>query len=134
MRMPVCSLASLSGLRIQHCHERWYRSQTQFGSHVAVAVAVSCSSDLTPHLETSIYLGYSLKKQKKKRKKERKRETNKPEHTYTSLESTFKCTTLWSFQFCLHFYLCLRPTLTTIILRYKYNKTCRSYVLKTAQC
>ena len=40
MRMQVPSLASasLSGLRIQHCGELWYRSQKQLGSHVAVAV------------------------------------------------------------------------------------------------
>ena len=27
MRLWVRSLASLSGLRIQHCHELWYKSQ-----------------------------------------------------------------------------------------------------------
>ena len=32
------SLASLSGLRIQHCPELWCRSQTWLGSRVAVAV------------------------------------------------------------------------------------------------
>ena len=39
---------SLSGLRIWHCHEQWCRSQTWFRSQVAVAVAGSCNSDLTP--------------------------------------------------------------------------------------
>ena len=39
MRLRVPSLASLSGLRIQRCHELWCRSQTRLGSHVAVAVA-----------------------------------------------------------------------------------------------
>ena len=39
MRMLVGSLASLSGLRIQRCHELWCRSQTQLGSRTAVAVA-----------------------------------------------------------------------------------------------
>ena len=38
MRMWVQSLALLSGLRILHCRELWYRSQTQLGSQVAVAV------------------------------------------------------------------------------------------------
>ena len=38
MRMQVRSLTSLSGLRIQHCHEPWCRSHTRLGSHVAVAV------------------------------------------------------------------------------------------------
>ena len=36
MRMWVQSLASLSGLRIWHCHELWYRSQTQPRFSVAV--------------------------------------------------------------------------------------------------
>ena len=39
MRLWVCSLASLSGLRIPCCHELWYRLQTRLGSGVAVAVA-----------------------------------------------------------------------------------------------
>ena len=39
MRLRVRSLASLSGLRLQHCHELWYRLQTQLRSSVAVAVA-----------------------------------------------------------------------------------------------
>ena len=34
----VQSLASISGLRIWHCHELWCRSQTQLRSHVAMAV------------------------------------------------------------------------------------------------
>ena len=34
MRTHVPSLASLSGLRIQHCHELWYRLQTQLGSGI----------------------------------------------------------------------------------------------------
>ena len=41
MRMRVQSLASLSGLGIQLCHELWCRWQMQLGSHVAVAVAVA---------------------------------------------------------------------------------------------
>ena len=35
----VPSLALLSGLRIRHCRELWYRLQTWLGSWVAVAVA-----------------------------------------------------------------------------------------------
>ena len=38
MRTQIQSLAPLSGLRIWHCRELWYSSQTQLGSHVAVAV------------------------------------------------------------------------------------------------
>ena len=37
-RIWVQSLALLSGLRIQHFHELWYRSQTRLRSCVAVAV------------------------------------------------------------------------------------------------
>ena len=46
----VQSLALLSGLRIWHCSELWCRSQTQLGSHIAVAVVWdgSCSSKWTP--------------------------------------------------------------------------------------
>ena len=39
MRLRVPSLASLSGLRIRHCHELQHRSQMQLRSGVAVAVA-----------------------------------------------------------------------------------------------
>ena len=38
MRLPVQSLASLSGLRIWSCCELWCRSQTWLGSCVTVAV------------------------------------------------------------------------------------------------
>ena len=38
MVMWVQSLASLSGLRIQHCSELWCRSQMRLGSRIAVAV------------------------------------------------------------------------------------------------
>ena len=39
MRLPVQSLALLRGLRIWFCRELWCRSQTQFRSGIAVAVA-----------------------------------------------------------------------------------------------
>ena len=39
MRLWVRSLASLSGLKIQHCHELWCWLQTRLASHVAVALA-----------------------------------------------------------------------------------------------
>ena len=38
MKIQVRSLASLSGLRIRHCHELWCKSQMRLGSGVAVAV------------------------------------------------------------------------------------------------
>ena len=68
MRLQVCSLASISGLRIQHCYELWYRSWTWLRSGIAVAVvwASSCSSGLTPCLGTSIYCRCGPKKPKKK--------------------------------------------------------------------
>ena len=73
--MQVWSLASLSGLRIRHCHELW----CSIRSHIAVAVAWagSYSYDSTPGLGASICHGYSHKKTtttttKKKRKKEKK--------------------------------------------------------------
>ena len=62
--MLVRSLASLSGLRIGHCHELWCSSKAWLGSSVAVAVveASSCSSDSTPSLGTSICQGFSPNK------------------------------------------------------------------------
>ena len=68
MRMQVQSLASLSGLRIQHFVELWCRLQTRRGSGIAVAVgwAGSDNSDLTPSLGTSICHRCSPKKTKKK--------------------------------------------------------------------
>ena len=41
MKTGVQSLASLTGLRIQHCCELRCRSQTRLGSRLAVAVAVT---------------------------------------------------------------------------------------------
>ena len=68
MRMQVQSLGFLSGLRIRSCHELWYRSQMQLRSGISVAVAKagSCSSNLTPSLETSICHGCSPKQTNKK--------------------------------------------------------------------
>ena len=45
----------------------WCRSKTQLGSGIAVAVAGSCSSDLTPSLRTSICHECGPKKEKKKK-------------------------------------------------------------------
>ena len=67
MRMRVQSLASLSGLRIQHCHKMQQRSKIWLGSCVAVAVAKasSCSSKVTPSLGTSMCCRYGCEKKKK---------------------------------------------------------------------
>ena len=56
----VRSVALLSGLRIQHCHELWCRSQTQLGSCVAVALVEA-------GLGSSICCECSSKKTKKKK-------------------------------------------------------------------
>ena len=67
MRLPVKSLASLSGLRIQRCRELQCRLKTQlsFGVAVAVVQAGSCSSNQTPSLGSSICHGCGPKKQTK---------------------------------------------------------------------
>ena len=86
MRFRVPSLASLSGLRIQHCCELWYRSQTQLGSYVAVAVVQTgnCSSDSIPSLGTSVCLGCSPKmQQQQQQKKVTQKEIQKLSNIFT---------------------------------------------------
>ena len=77
MKMQVPSGASVSGLRIWHCHELWCGLQTWLRSLVAVAVAVavagSCSSDSTPSLGTSICHKSSPRNRKKTKKKKKKK-------------------------------------------------------------
>ena len=67
-RLWVQSLASLSGLRIWSCYELWCRLQLKLRSGIAMAVVYtgSYSSNRTPSLGTSTYLGYSPKKTKNK--------------------------------------------------------------------
>ena len=69
--MKVQFLALLSGLRFQHCHELWCRSQTQLRFCVAVAVAQDGghSSNSTPSLGTSTCRRYNPKRQKDKKKR-----------------------------------------------------------------
>ena len=69
MRMWAQSLASLSRLRIRHCHELQHRSEMGTGSEDAAAVVWVCSysSDSTSSLETSISCECSHKKKKKKK-------------------------------------------------------------------
>ena len=71
MRTWVQSLALLSGVRIPHCSELWWRSQRKLRSGVAVAMAVagSWSSNSTPSPGTYICHRSGPKKQKKKKKK-----------------------------------------------------------------
>ena len=77
MRMQVWSLALLSTLKIWCCRELWHRSQMRLRSCVDVAVAVavagSYSSDVTPSLGASICCGCGTKKKKDKKKKKEKK-------------------------------------------------------------
>jgi len=70
VRLWVWSLALLSGLRIQHCHEPWCRSKMWLGSRIAVTVAEasSCGSDSTPGPENSICCRWGPKKAKQQQK------------------------------------------------------------------
>ena len=67
MRTQIWSLASFSGLKIQHCCELWRRLQARLGSCVSVAVVWvgGYSSDWTPSLGTSTCHGCGPKKDKK---------------------------------------------------------------------
>ena len=75
MRLQVQSLASISGLRIRHCHELWCSSQTwlRSGAAVALAQAGGYSTDWTPSLGTSTCRGCGPKKKKKKRETDNRR-------------------------------------------------------------
>ena len=60
MRMRIRSLASLSGLRIWHCCELWYKLQKWLGSGMAMGVAKAgsrCSFDSAHSLGTSCVSG-----------------------------------------------------------------------------
>jgi len=67
--MQVRSLASISGLRVWHCHEPVGRSQMQLASTIAVAVlqASGFSSDSTSSLGTSMCHKGGPKRRKKKK-------------------------------------------------------------------
>ena len=71
MRLRVCSLASLTGLRIRHCHEPRCMLKMWFGTGVAVAQASGYCSDSTPSLGTSICCRCSPRKDKKKKKEQK---------------------------------------------------------------
>ena len=72
MRLQVQSLASLSGLRIQHRHELWCRSKTRLGSGAlwlwcrpAAVALIRCLAWEPPYAADA-----ALKSQKKKKEKE----------------------------------------------------------------
>ena len=79
MRLWVWSLALLSGLRIWHCCELWWRSQMRLGFCVAVALAWASgySSDLTPSLGTCICGECGPRKDKKKKRKRKEKPCKK---------------------------------------------------------
>ena len=85
LRMQVWSLASLSGLRIQHYCELWCRLQTWLRSRVAVPVVKLAAVALIRTLvwELPYALGAALKsKGKKKKKKEKEKEMNRLEMNF----------------------------------------------------
>ena len=86
MRLRVRSLASLSGLRIQHCRELRCRSQTGLGPCIAVAVVQAGSSAPIQALawEFSYAEGMALKKDKEKKRKKEKRERERDLGTRTA--------------------------------------------------
>jgi len=71
MRLRVQSLALLSELRIQRCHELWCRSQKWPGSCVAVAVCrLAAVAPIRPLVwEPPYAVGMALKRKKEKRKR-----------------------------------------------------------------
>ena len=74
MRLWVRSLTLLSGLKIQHCRELWYRSQTQLGSLEPMLLFLWCRlaaiAPIRPLAwEPPYAAGVALKSQKKEEKK-----------------------------------------------------------------
>ena len=67
-------LASLSGLRIQRCHELWYRLKMWLWGRPAAAVPIG----RTPSQETSIWCRCSPKKPKNKTKQNKKNPKKEP--------------------------------------------------------
>ena len=75
MRTWVQSLALLSGLRIWHCHELWYRSQVWLVSCVLLWLwcRLAALAPIGPLAwEPPYTAGVALKRQKEKRKKEKR--------------------------------------------------------------
>ena len=69
MRLRVGSLALLSGLMIQRCHELRCGSQMQLGSCVAVALATPTAPIQPLAWEPPYAIGSALEKDKKTKKK-----------------------------------------------------------------
>ena len=80
MRLPVQSWASLSGLRIQRCHELWWWSQTWLRSGVAwLWSRPAATAPIQPlaWVGTSMCRGPKKTKDKKKKKEKKKKERKK---------------------------------------------------------
>ena len=74
-RIRVWSLASLSGLRIWHCHELWFRSQTRLGFGIAVAV-LRCRPEAAALIRPLAWeLPYALSEALKRKKNKTKQKT-----------------------------------------------------------
>ena len=96
MRIQVRFLVSLSGLTIQHCHELWYWSQMQLGSHAAVAVCRPVATALIQLLawEPLYAMGAALKDNNNNKKLQKSwtpksEESSFPEASYTSLNFSY---------------------------------------------
>ena len=72
-RKWVQSLASITGLRMQHCRELWCRSQTSLRYCVVVAVVQASSYTQTPSLGISKCCGAALNSKKKVKNKKSQR-------------------------------------------------------------
>ena len=90
MRMQIWSLASLSGLRILHCLELWYRLQTWLWTGVAVAVVWvgSCSSNLTHSLGTFTCCGWGPRKKQKEKNMYCTMQSGSSEFSFSDISST----------------------------------------------
>ena len=71
MRTWVQSLASLSGLRIWHCRELWYRLQMWLRSGVAVALATALIRPLAWEPPYAVGAAQEIAKRQKKKKKKK---------------------------------------------------------------
>ena len=76
MRIQVQSLASLSGLRIQHCCELWCRSHTQLGSGIVMLWCRPAATTLIQPLawEPPDAASAALKSKKKKKENKKRKE------------------------------------------------------------
>ena len=84
MRLRVWSLALLSVLRIQHCHELWCRLQMQLGSHIAVALATALIRPLAWEPPNAVEA--ALEKAKKQKNKQTNKKNRPCRDTHCDLQ------------------------------------------------